>query len=363
MSDSRRLPALDGLRAVSILIVVAAHSLVLLGTTRIPGGVGVTIFFFISGFVITRLLLEETPAPRLGPFYVRRIFRLGPGLLVFVLVSWASMKAFGFTVPWADIQATLFYYANYYNIYGHYRLQGPFWVVSPIAVTWSLAVEEHFYILFPVALVLLRRHPVWLTRSLWIAVGATLAWRVLLVFGFGTDSIPRNRIYMGTDTRLDSIAYGCLLSSLIWRADTLGDNGCRRWLERAGRPTVIWAALVAFTVSIAVRATGFKETLAYTIQGLALIPLFVGLFWSNTAPMQIRALLESRAMVMIGWLSYSLYLYHFLGLALGEVVLHGHTKAAQLALGLALSVAGTLMSYYLVETPARRLGMRLSRRI
>jgi len=302
-----RLPALDGLRGVAILLVVASHAI----SQAIPGGFGVTLFFFISGFIITRLLLGDN---RLWPFYARRIARLAPALLVFVAVTCLLSPV----VP-GDVAAALLYYANYHQF------------TMALDQTWSLAIEEHFYAVFPALLIALSVKR--LQSALIAFVVAVLLWRIALVVGGDIE-----RIHRASDTRLDSIAYGCLLSIMIHhKSKWLGVLSSRRVLA-------FGAALLAAT--FALRSPAFRESVRYSLQGLALMPLFCGLFYSNNAPAWLRATLESKALVYVGTVSYSLYLYNGFGSVLG---------VQNPLLGLFIvSVPATLASFYLVERPARR---------
>lgn len=357
MSKVERLPALDGLRALSIALVVTSHFLEPAGLRFVPGGLGVTIFFFISGFIITRLLLAEDPRHGLLPFYLRRVFRLAPALLGFVVMSWLALKAFGMHMPGADAAAALLYYANYWNVYGPFHADGPHAVIPPLAVTWSLAVEEHFYMLFPLAVMAWRRQPERLLQALLAVAAASLAWRGVLVWHVGLEHLPANRIFMGTDTRLDSIAYGCIVSVLCAMADRGGAThaGARvlRWLAH---PASVAAGVALLLSTLAVRSPAFRETLRYTAQGIALMPLFAWLFWRRARARALRAVLESRPMVKLGLLSYSLYLYHFLGLAVGEMLGAGHSPWLQIGLGLGFALVGTVSSYHLIEKPLRHVG-------
>jgi peptidoglycan/LPS O-acetylase OafA/YrhL len=313
-----RLYALDGLRAVAILFVVGSHFI----TQQIPGGFGVTLFFFISGFIITRLLLEDAS---ILPFYVRRFFRLGPTLVVFVVATCAVGP-----VVWSDVRAALLYYANFHTF-----------TMPTLDVTWSLAIEEHFYFLFPAVLVALtiRRLQAFLLAFMVVA----LAWRLVLVLGFGEIE----RIHRASDTRLDSIAYGCLLSVMFVRPQ------CKRLLDALSTRWALAGAAAVIVLCFVIRAPAFRETARYSLQGLAFMPLFCALFWADTVP-AVRRALSARVMVFVGAISYSLYLYHEFGVALGL-----GTGIASLAVG----IATTLASHYLVEVPTRRFGSRLAARL
>lgn len=168
MQAMKNIPALDGLRGVAVLIVMTSHVF----TERIPGAYGVTLFFFISGFIITQMMLAQSfSRDHFKAFYVRRIFRLAPALLVFMLATGIATATIGCTVPWSDFAATLFYYANYH---AYHDLCG---LVTPFNITWSLAVEEHFYFVFPIALVISRGR---LIQFLLAVVTLILLWRVTL---------------------------------------------------------------------------------------------------------------------------------------------------------------------------------------
>lgn len=314
----KRLPALDGLRAVAILCVVASHII----SQRLPGGFGVTLFFFISGFIITRGLLEDSA---LVPFYIRRGFRLMPALIVLVAVSCLTQP-----VVYSDVAASLLYFANYHRF--------EMWLDQ----TWSLAIEEHFYFLFPVAVLLLpirRLHTV-----LVVVIATSPLWRMALIELGAID-----RIHRATDTRIDSIAFGCLLSVMFTRAS------CKRVLDAMSSRWAMAVSALVLVACFAIRNETFRETIRYSLQGLALMSLFCGLFWADTAPRWLRAVLESRPLVYIGATSYSLYLYNEFGLFLTPWL---NTYAGFVL----VAVPCTLASYYLVETPMRRIGARLAAR-
>lgn len=332
----KHLPALDGIRATAILIVMISHIV----TPVVPGGFGVTLFFFVSGFIITRMMLSQSfGGGHLKAFYVRRVFRLAPALLVYLLVSGLVMKSLGYSIPAQDFLATTFYFANYHQFtnFGH--------VLSPLVITWSLSVEEHFYFIFPVLLIITRRR---LVATLVTTIVVILAWRIVLVHGF---HVPVARTYIATDTRLDSIAFGCLLSAMI-------EERHRLLPALASRPA-LWASGFLLVVSFAVRRDDFRETFRYTLQGLALMPIFCKLFWEDAPLRPLRQILESAVARYIGNISYSLYLYHFLALSVATALLPGGTLLQGITLVSAFVLAS--LSYYLIENPLRRFGSRLAR--
>jgi peptidoglycan/LPS O-acetylase OafA/YrhL len=147
--SSGYVPHLDGLRAVSVVLVLLGH----FGFGHIiPATFGVTIFFVISGFIITRLFLleiERTGTLSLRQFYTRRVFRVFPALLSLVVVS-----AIFFDNAWPDIVASILFLFNYFNIF---FIERPDRALDLLGVLWSLAVEEHFYLFFPLLVFFWRR--------------------------------------------------------------------------------------------------------------------------------------------------------------------------------------------------------------
>lgn len=141
-NQSPYLPALDGIRAICILLVFVGHQ----GFDKvIPGGIGVTIFFFLSGFLITNILFAEyRKAGRISlrNFYMRRLLRLYPALLFMLGVFTLYLTCTGQAFAGSELVAALFYFENYHRLYIN-PAADQFWIL------WSLAIEEHFYLVFP----------------------------------------------------------------------------------------------------------------------------------------------------------------------------------------------------------------------
>ncbi|RCS56728.1 acyltransferase family protein [Parvibium lacunae] len=382
---------LDGLRALAILLVIVSH----LGIGHgIPGGFGVTVFFFISGFIITRLLLQEYgryQALSWRHFYLRRLLRLGPALLFFIGLAylcerWLMQRP----VPLADVLASLFYWANYHLIYGGYAAINA--QPASLQIVWSLAVEEHFYVLFPVWLWWLGRDrptlPTLCQRlqslSVWLLV-LVLLWRCYLVYGVGLDALPHNRLYLGSDTRLDSIVWGVWLAAYQAQIAPAAAQagGPLRGLPAWSRALALGLALAALLISFVVRDEGFRQAWRYSLQGLALLVLLAWLLWpvrpgvasqSEARPVtgrlalmlatwraQIRHGLQRPVLVYIGKLSYSLYLFHWLARCLSQWAT-GQVNGWQhdgLMLMLAFSLA--MLSYHGLEQPLLRWRQRWAR--
>lgn len=211
--DGFHIPSLDGIRAVSFLFVFLAHGV----TERIPGGFGVTVFFFLSGYLITTLLRMEYAkrgSISLRNFYLRRVLRIFPPLYI-ALFGGVLLTLVG-VLPGAlqlePVVAQALHLTNYYITSHTTGLVVP-GMPTGSNVMWSLAVEEHFYVLFPCLYIVLHR----VTRraglqAMVLLAGclAVLAWRCWLVYGC---HVSANRTYMATDTRIDSIMCGTRLSA------------------------------------------------------------------------------------------------------------------------------------------------------
>lgn len=331
------LPALDGLRGVAILSVVAVH----LGWTI--GGNGVTVFFALSGFLITSLLqheLETTGRIRYGRFFARRALRLLPALVVFLLLNMVLILVLA--DGWnRKAQLTL---SALTPLYLNNWLIGLRIVPdTPLSHTWSLAVEEQFYLLAPFALVFLNR----LVRSrrqlgfvlVCLALAAS-AWRI------GVSSyFSEYRIYNGTDTRADAILYGAA-AAIVWRAGGL------RWLAKFG--PVLLALLVAH-LFLGVGAEPRSRSLAclggYALVAIASSMLLVLL--ANGWP--VARVLAVRPMVYVGKLSYGWYLWHYPLFAAVDGVGTEFGESGKIVLKLGLSLGAAVLSYELVDRPCAKL--------
>jgi peptidoglycan/LPS O-acetylase OafA/YrhL len=227
--------------------------------------------------------------------------------------------------------------------------------VRGTGVYWSLAVEEHFYLLFPaafLALSLLRLTGRQKAYAFWATCAVALAWRCVLVFLLhaGVD-----RVSLCSDTRVDSIAFGCALA--VWNNPVLDGGG--RAESELWRRVGFYAGVGLLLVTFLVRAPAFRETLRYTLQGIALTPIFIAAVryphWYVFRP------LNWRPMRFVGTLSYSLYLVHHVALrAVAERSRLGTVAGAVVALLLSLAIAWTI--YVLVERPCGQLRKRLSMR-
>jgi peptidoglycan/LPS O-acetylase OafA/YrhL len=342
------IPSLDGIRAFSFLLVYLAHA----GVPLIPGGFGVTVFFFLSGYLITTLLRREAAANgriSLRSFYLRRIFRIFPPfyLVLSLALVLTLLGALSGPISPAGLAAQALHYSNFYVI--RHGWDG---LLGGTGVYWSLAVEEHFYLLFPAlyALGVKRALPGRAQHALLLAACALiLVWRCWLVFGQG---IIGDRTYIGSDTRFDSMLFGCALA--VWANPAL-DFG------KADRPNGYELAAAAGGLALllftfVVRDPAFRESARYTMQGLGLYPLF---FLTVRHPSWgFVRVLNLRSVRFVGTLSYSLYLVHQVVLyVLAKVPM---TELARGCLGLAVSMLLAVGVWRYVEKPFAKLRGRFS---
>lgn len=299
--DSLYIPSLDGIRALSFFLVFLAHAG--LGGTLIPGGFGVTVFFLLSGFLITTLLRMEYTRHQnisLKNFYLRRVLRILPPLYVTLMLAVVlySMESGRLGAPFAGTLSQVLQVANYYQIYAD-KVD----MLPGTGVLWSLAVEEHFYLIFPLLyLWLAPRFPASGQVKILLSLCAlALAWRCMLVFHF--DAVE-GRTYYATDTRFDSILLGCAFA--IVANPVLRDSLCDRIV--ASMRWLIPLCVVVLMATFVYRDPAFRETFRYTLQGVALIPLFIAAIHYQEAPL-VR-FLNLPFMRYLGVLSYTLYLSH-----------------------------------------------------
>jgi peptidoglycan/LPS O-acetylase OafA/YrhL len=341
----RDIPSLDGIRAGSFFIVFGSH---IWSGSLIPGSFGVTVFFFLSGFLITTLMraeYEKTGTVNLGHFWLRRALRILPPLYL-VMLGAALMARIVYppgTVDGRALAAQLLFYANYD---GHPEVPGT-------NVVWSLAVEEHFYLLFPLLYVALqrgrvsRKHQAWL---LWGLCAVVLAWRWMLVTVIHSTGA---HILVATDTRIDSILFGCALA--VWNNPALD----RPTLAPKLLKYLLLPLALLVLLKCAYAGNGvFAQTWSFSVEGAALTLVFVSAIrFHEWPPFRI---LNYRPVVFIGVLSYSLYLVHDVLLhALARVWKPPHASLrGVVALTLSMIVAWAI--YRVVERPCVRLRKRLT---
>ncbi|SDS94679.1 Peptidoglycan/LPS O-acetylase OafA/YrhL, contains acyltransferase and SGNH-hydrolase domains [Halopseudomonas xinjiangensis] len=327
---------IDGLRALAVVAVIINH----FNSELLPSGyLGVDVFFVISGFVITQSLYYRrysSLGDLLGDFYVRRVKRLVPALLVFVLVTGVLLSLFN-PDPSQSLKTGLMSLFGLSNIYLQIKATDYFGGAAHLNAfthTWSLGVEEQFYLLFPFI--------IWLTgfgrKTPGVRAFVTTLGLISLISLAGFiywNHIGKHSFYFFTPTRFWELAAGSLIFVLSTRVDT------RRI---AGLATPLLVMLVA-SLWLA------QENAAVaTVLVVALCSLFI--LCSTNASSASSRLLCNRAVVYIGLISYSLYLWHWSVLSLSRwtVGISAWTAPAQIGLMLLLAV----LSYHYIETPLRK---------
>jgi peptidoglycan/LPS O-acetylase OafA/YrhL len=353
------LGGVDGLRAIAVLAVIAFHGAIF----HLDGGfLGVEVFFVISGYLITSLLIAEyrrTGQVSLRAFWLRRARRLLPALCalwVAVVAISATLVPDAFVATKADLPGAVFFVSNWWQIARH---QSYFMAIErpPLLLhLWSLAIEEQFYLLWPIAFAYLCAR----VRGRWLACGAvamaiaSAAWMATL-YDPGRDA---SAVYYRTDTRLSGLLFGMALAA-IWRPgpgkdDHAGDRGER---SVAGGRVLGVAGLLAF----AVLAWAFVELsdsapLVYRGGFLVVDVATAVLVAAAVHPSAwVGRVLGVAPLAWIGRRSYGLYLWHWPIFAITRPDLDIHMGGARLfALRLVLTLVVSELCYRFIETPLRQ---------
>jgi len=333
-------PDVDGLRAIAIVPVVLYHA----DVPWFGGGfVGVDVFYVISGYLITRIIVDELDATgsfSFVNFYERRARRIFPPL--FVMMAVASIIAAFVLLPTAlenfgkSVMAASLFSANFFfwKTSGYF---GPAADRLPLLHTWSLAVEEQFYIIFPLFLVLVRR---WSAKAVLpaIALGAAASFAANC---YVAQRYPLSAFYLAP-FRAWELALGSLITLGAFPAVTHG-------AARAGLAS-LGLGMIAFAILRYTSATPYPGIAAFLPCAGAALLIHTG----QSGPSPIRTLLSARLMVGLGLISYSLYLWHWPLIVFAKYAsLHALSIAATSSL-LAASVVLAVISWRYVEMPIRR---------
>jgi len=322
----------------------------------LPGAFGVTLFFFLSGYLITTLFFAEYESKleiNIPQFYLRRWLRLTPPLVIFVVLATvfyhiSRTAVGGAPVPLGTTMAALLYYTNYYDL---------FWAMEPdkiipFGICWSLAIEEHFYLAWPWILRRNIRHPQRLCLMVVTLCIAVLMWRLTARYILLLSS---DYTYMATDCRIDSILFGALLRTSF---QTSWASAVARLLRaRMCRMLGLLGLLMTFLI----RDDNFRETFRYTVQGIALMPLFAAVLCDDPKAL-VRRALSSSPIVFVGRLSYSIYLFHLLARTPGEVYFGSPYRVGSVISGLLLTWVAAYTLFIFIERPVAGLRRRFRAR-
>lgn len=339
---ARHLSGIDGLRAISALLVVLYHA----GVPAIPAGTGVLAFFVLSGFLITRLIIaeeERSQTVSLSRFYIRRSFRIFPAFYAYWLlwVAFLLIRQHPINVP--QTLSAFLYVSNYYQaLFGDPN--------NGLSHAWSLGVEEQFYLLWPLAFVLLRRNE---RRFRVLVVLIPLLWiyRESLIFVF---HVNQRYLYEAFDTRVDHILMGCLLAIALH-----GGHGERLWRVACASPYMVLLTILLLVVTVNggrfVPVRDYRDSVEFVVTPV-LCAILVAQLVAFPAH-AVTSLFNWGWVRFLGKISYSIYLYQQLVVFPAMTVFAGHAVLGVLA-AVAASVLCAIGSYYLIEQPFLRLRQR-----
>ena len=344
-SAADRIPSLDGLRGISIALVLFSH---LAGTGGFPvsaaaanvwslGSFGVTVFFVISGFLITGLLLDElarTDRIRLGRFYFRRTLRIFPPYFALLAALLAAQAIGWIALQPGDTLHAATYTSNYHTERSWY-----------VGHTWSLSVEEQFYLLWPAVLVLAGTR-----RALFIAAATVLIVPIIRVAEWELFRSAGYGVGHRFETIADAIAVGCVLAC------------ARPWLHRFEPYMRLLRSPLFVLVPVFALAGNLLHDHPLLAFGAGItvmnVCLALCLDWCVTFhDGRVGRVLNAAPLVFVGWISYSLYLWQqpFLNRA-------SQAAIAQFPLNIILTIAAALASYYVIERPSLQLRRRIESR-
>lgn len=333
-------PALDGLRAVAVLVVIVGHAY----PNQMPADLGVDAFFVLSGFLITRLLVREHVSAgtiSLGRFYARRTIRIFPAYYAFLAVNFVLDAVRGQRWSTALLVSGLTYTVNYYNAFNHHPS-------TSIAHAWSLGIEEQFYLLWPFAFLLLAREG---RRALLAGAAvfalAAVSWRSFLTAN-GADVAY---LYNAFDTRFDNLAVGCILALA---ADSPRVASAAEALAKR-----VWYPVVTVAVLLMVRTMSpawLHYSLGFTMYAVLVAILIAQLMQVYASP--LWSWLEHPVTRYLGRISYPMYLYHGFGFTVARHTVQG--QAADVVVAILATIALATGSYYVIERPFLTLKHRFA---
>jgi peptidoglycan/LPS O-acetylase OafA/YrhL len=338
------LPGLDGLRMIAAFLVVFYH----FGFGVVPGDHGVLAFFVLSGFLITWLLLAEEErhgAISLRLFYLRRALRIFPAFYAFWALWTALLLVFDKRIVWGQTWSAFAYLNNYYQaILGDPN--------TGYSHTWSLGIEEQFYLLWPMSLIALRRRP--RIAIVAAAIGVIWVYRALLELVVGVN---QNYVYEAFDTRADHLLIGCLLAMLL-RGEHLGQLW--RWLCKPFVSVVTLAVLIASIRAAQVFGAPYRNVIGFALDPLLVAVLIAQVLALSRSP--LWSWLNWRWVRYLGLISYSVYLYQQVVIEPVRAAFAAYPLPVQLAGAVGVVVLVAACSYHVIERPFLRLKERIATR-
>lgn len=362
-NKSKYLPSIDSLRALAVLAVIIYH----VDVNYLPGGfLGVDLFFVLSGYLISSLIIKEykkTGSLNLYNFYIRRARRLLPAVYFMITVVLVVMVMFnGVLLKKSHLDAIFgyIYSSNWWYIFHKLDYFDSFGSQSPFKHLWSLAIEEQFYMIFPLLFLLINRKKkdkdgfYKLNRNfLYVILGVILVSLIAHIILFDINNI--SRIYFGTDTRAFSLLVGAV-GAILYPMDKLNTKITPQ--ENLVYSVVSLISIVAL-ITIMIYTSEYNT---WMYRGGFLLVAILGIIIIISSGKQhtvMAKLLSFKPVVFIGKISYSLYLWHFPVLVLTTPVSEiGKPNIFFVILRVILTFILAIISYALVETPIRKLGFK-----
>ena len=362
-NKSKYLPSIDSLRALAVLAVIIYH----VDVNYLPGGfLGVDLFFVLSGYLISSLIIKEykkTGSVNLYNFYIRRARRLLPAVYFMITIGLVVMVLFNEVLLRKSHLDAIFgyiYSSNWWYIFHKLDYFDSFGAQSPFKHLWSLAIEEQFYMIFPLLFLLVNRKKkskdgtYKLNKNfLYVILGLILVSLIAHILLFDINNI--SRIYFGTDTRAFSLLVG-VVGAILYPMERLH---AKVTLQQNMVYSVVSLVSIATLITVMIYTSEYN-TLLY--RGGFLLVAILGLIVIISSGKQhtlMSRLLSFKPVVFIGKISYSLYLWHFPVLVLTTPVSEiGNPNIFFVILRIVLTFAVAIVSYVFVETPIRKLGFK-----
>lgn len=335
----KKIETLDGLRGLSIILVILGHCYQsisfgefkeFLDTYYKLHNVGVSLFFTLSGYLITKILIieeEKKSKISISTFFKKRFYRIFPAYYFYIIALFITNLIIGLGIEPKSFYGAIFYAGWYYPLENNLHYFGHH---------WSLATEEHFYILFPFLFAIFKKRRTQLITTLIIAAPVIRVLNYLF--------LPSYKAKMGflTHTRYDMILYGCLVAMIESKEifKKFLDNINKQWIIFI-LGTFIFFLNPLLKVELGAR---YKYIIAYSLDGVA-ISLYILLMAKNNS----SKLYKSKFLSIIGLYSYSLYLWQ-----------QPFTHKFSFPLNIVLTIATALFSYHLIEKPFLKLKNKLS---
>lgn len=362
-NKSKYLPSIDSLRALAVLAVIIYH----VDVNYLPGGfLGVDLFFVLSGYLISSLIIKEyrkTGSLNLYNFYIRRARRLLPAVYFMITVGLVVMVLFNEVLLRKSHLDAIFgyiYSSNWWYIFHKLDYFDSFGAQSPFKHLWSLAIEEQFYMVFPLLFLLVNRKKkskdgtyILNKNFLYVVLGLILVSLIAHILLFDINNI--SRIYFGTDTRAFSLLVG-VVGAILYPMERLHDKVTQ---QQNMIYSVVSLASIATLITVMIYTSEYNTWL---YRGGFLLVAILGLIVIISSGKQhtlMSKLLSFKPVVFIGKISYSLYLWHFPVLVLTTPVSEiGNPNIIFVVLRVILTFILATASYVFVETPIRKLGFK-----